>query len=100
MHALMRMLVVSSPRVWGWTEREQRLPDQIGVEPTRVGMDRIWGRRRRGSARRAHACGDGPQTAHDMQIAKISSPRVWGWTDALAIAARAMDRRTLWNRMA
>jgi len=83
----MRMIVGSSPRLWGWPANYQ--PQQfIQTEfPTPVGMARRTSPRAYTSRRVPHACGDGPILDWRAQVAAMSSPRLWGWPVPQAVPA-------------
>ena len=75
-----RDIPARSPRAWGWTgHRRSRLSRDAEV-PTRVGMDRRFGRGPAWRLGGPHARGDGPiqNTLYPDQSER--SPRAWGWT--------------------
>src|SRR5208282_4478612 len=74
-----------SPRVWGWSVDVLHAHVGLGVLPTRVGMVRVSRETFIPTGRSPHACGDGPLT--EIAKAKVPefSPRVWGWSVAVAL---------------
>src|SRR5436309_1709449 len=70
----------SSPRTWGWTERQERFLREMGIVPTHVGVDRATGMPTPSAAYRPHARGGGPPRAAPLSLPPRSSPRTWGWT--------------------
>ncbi len=69
-----------SPPAWGWTAVEFQEIDFARVFPTRVGMDRLPGRRRPLAGGFPHPRGDGPLARIDWLLDLEFSPPAWGWT--------------------
>ena len=75
-----RIVMVFSPRVWGWSGTIGHIHRHDNVLPTRVGMVRFSNWSRSAFSRSPHACGDGPVLPIDVPLGQVFSPRVWGWS--------------------
>ena len=69
-----------SPRVRGWTERQDNETQRQPVFPAGAGMDRLRFLLRRRRYRVPRGCGDGPHSATRLAPRTKCSPRVRGWT--------------------
>src|SRR3972149_4590514 len=75
-------LLDSSPRAWGWSERQVVAVVRGELFPTRVGMVRRHNAPPRADKALPHARGDGPFPLGPITIVEVSSPRAWGWSEA------------------
>ena len=74
-----------SPRVWGWSDTIAIPADCDSVFPTRVGMVRGDNVFELDPGSFPHACGDGPRQGRVLAGYKAFSPRVWGWSEHIAL---------------
>ena len=72
------VVIGSSPRVWGQEVSSFPLPSQPRIIPTRVGTREVQCKTESKAWDHPHACGDKPRSADRVEIARGSSPRVWG----------------------
>jgi len=75
-------VVLSAPRMWGWTEILTDAEVRALLSPTHVGMDRCCGADGPHEDPQPHACGDGPRIPAQVLAVVDSAPRMWGWTEA------------------
>ena len=105
MQAALGISLACSPRMRGWTDRQQRRLRPDRVFPAHAGMDR---KRLRCPVRRLsvpRACGDGPPSVCTSARQQSCSPRMRGWTGstgglrgprAVFPAHAGMDRPPRW----
>src|SRR5438093_594867 len=86
---VVRPLIASSPRAWGWTDAAGGGQAGAVIVPTSVGVDRRPEPQPPRRHHRPHERGGGPYRTSAPSCLRTSSPRAWGWTDR---ARAAQDR--------
>ena len=72
----------SSPRVWGQVSTFDTVSSPLRIIPTRVGTRKIKQFKKRFPRDHPHACGDKNNPGMRSEVARGSSPRVWGQADS------------------
>ena len=78
LHSLLRLLLGSSPRVWGQVEVQKDESGNVRIIPTRVGTRTFPSRHHQQDKDHPHACGDKIGREAPPTSFLGSSPRVWG----------------------
>ena len=68
----------SSPRMWGCFRTAEKIPVQLGVFPTHVGVFPGQGSTGTAGAGLPHACGGVSMKSSSEIVMSQSSPRMWG----------------------